>query len=78
MNIFPNPSKDYVTIEIETRNKGMLCIYDTLGKQVNTYKINPGSQRIKWQNPVRSSSVYYVKLTDLKGNVLENNKVVFE
>lgn len=77
MKIYPNPARNYVNIEIESTNKVVLCIYDTLGKQLNKRKLNAGSNHFTWENPDRNSSNFYFKLTDVKGNLLESRKVVF-
>jgi len=78
MKIYPNPSENQVNIQIDFANKVILSIYDSLGKLVETQIFSPGVNTIIWQNPGMSSSVYYFKLLDLQGNLMESNKVVFK
>lgn len=78
MKIYPNPAKNQVSVEINSENDVKLCIYDTLGKQVSKSKINKGLSSFTWENKDNSSKVFYFKLTDSKGNLLESKKVVFE
>jgi aminopeptidase N len=78
MKIYPNPARNYVNIEIESTNKVVLCIYDSLGKQVNKRKLSVGINHFTWESPDKSSSVFYFKLSDPKGNLLESRKVVFK
>jgi len=78
MRIYPVPAKEYVNLEIEYGKKCILSIYDTLGKEVSKIKFNAGINQLKWENTGKNSSVYYFKLTDFKGNILESKKVIFE
>ena len=77
LDVYPNPAKGFVTIQIESNNKVILNIYDTLGKDVFKKEFNPGSSKLNWGNPCKSLSVYFMKITDTKGNLLESRKVVF-
>jgi len=77
LNIYPNPAKEQVNIEIESKKKLIFSIYDTLGKEVFKKGINPGTSNFKWTNPYETSSVYVVKLSDTKGNLIESRKLVF-
>ncbi len=78
IKIYPNPARDRVNIEIDAKSKVALCIYDSLGKQVGKNKFNPGENHFTWDNLSKSSSFYYFKLSDMKGNLLESRKVIFE
>jgi aminopeptidase N len=77
LNIYPNPAKEQVNIEIESKKKLTLSIYDSLGKEVFRKAFNPGSSNLKWTNPNKSSSVFIMKLIDKEGYMLESRKVVF-
>jgi hypothetical protein len=78
MNIYPNPAKENVNVEFDVQNRVVLSIYDSLGKQVSKNKFNAGTNHFTWEKQVSSTAIYYFKLTDLKGNLLESRKVVFE
>lgn len=78
MKIYPNPAQSAVNIEFDIQQKTVLSIYDSLGKQLGKTKFSPGLNHFKWENSVKATSIYYFKLTDLKGNLLESRKVVFE
>jgi len=78
MKIYPNPAKGSVNIEFDVQNKTVLSIYDTLGKQLGKTKFNPGLNHFSYENPGKGVAVYYFKLTDSKGNLLESRKVVFK
>jgi hypothetical protein len=78
MKIYPNPAKSAVNIEFDVQQETLLSIYDSLGKQLGKTKFNPGLNHFSYQNPGKVSSVYFFKLTDSNGNLLESRKVVFE
>jgi aminopeptidase N len=78
MKIYPNPATTNVNIQINTKKDAVLTIYDTLGKQVNQFKVKPGENSFTWKNPGNSSSVYILKLSDSNGTMLESTRVVFE
>ncbi len=78
MFIHPNPSKGQVEIKVEAKSKAQLCIYDTLGRLEKKIILSPGTNTLNWENSHKTSNVYYFKLMDLKGTVLESRKVVFE
>ncbi len=78
MKVYPNPAKDQVNIEFDAPNKVILSIYDTLGKQLSKNKFGPGQNHFTWENRFKSSSVFYFKLTDMQGNLLDSRRVVFE
>jgi aminopeptidase N len=77
LNIYPNPAKEQVNIEIESKKKLTLSIYDSLGKEVFRKAFNPGSSNLKWTNPNKSTSIFIMKLIDKEGNLIESRKVVF-
>jgi aminopeptidase N len=77
LNIYPNPAKEQVIIEIESKKKAIFSIYDSLGKEVFRKGFNPGSSNFKWTNPNKTSSVFIMKLIDSEGNMIESRKVVF-
>ncbi len=78
MKIYPNPAGDHTNIEFDTKNKVMISLFDSLGKQISKTKFNAGIHCLSWSKPLNPSSVYYVKLSDIQGNILETQKVVFE
>ncbi|MFZ4548123.1 MAG: M1 family aminopeptidase [Bacteroidales bacterium] len=77
LNIYPNPAKEQVNIEIESKKKIIFSIYDTLGKEIFKKGLNPGTSHFEWTNPNKASSVFIMNLIDTEGNLIESRKVVF-
>jgi len=74
LNVYPNPAKDYFTIEAE--QSGKFQLYNSLGQLVLTKAINQGSN-ITLEVSVLSSGVYYYNfLSD--GNVDTRGKLLKE
>jgi aminopeptidase N len=78
MNIYPNPASHVVNIDFDAPDKTLLCVFDTLGKQVSKKKFEAGPNHFTWAKSGTTASVLYFNLTDLTGNILESRKVVFE
>jgi aminopeptidase N len=78
MNIYPNPASHAVNIDFDAPDKTLLCVFDTLGKQVSKKKFEAGPNHFTWAKSGTTASVLYFNLTDLTGNILESRKVVFE
>ena len=78
MKIYPNPAQSAVNIEFDVQQKTVLSIYDSLGKQLGKTEFKPGLNHFSYKNPGKGTAVYFFKLTDPNGNLLESRKVVFE
>jgi hypothetical protein len=78
MKIYPNPAKESVNVEFVANQKTVLCIYDSLGKLVSKNRFTAGSNHFTWKKNDLPASVYYFKLSNSVGNLLENRKVIFD
>ncbi len=78
MRIYPNPAKEQVSVEFETNQKTQLSIYDSLGKLVCKKRFQVGKNYFSWSKNEEPASLFFFKLTDTKGSLLENRKVIFE
>ena len=78
LTVYPNPANGYATIEIDALQMVQLIIYDSAGKPLNHETYQAGSHSFVWGNPGKVAGVFYLKLTDIQGNLLESRKLVFE
>jgi hypothetical protein len=58
MAIYPNPAKDYFTIQSQIKS-GLIEIYNTLGEKI--YSVKLSSEKVILNQP---TGIYFVKLTD--------------
>ena len=63
--VYPNPSENQITFQLEKNQKGILYFYDVLGKNILTKEISENNNTLDIQN--LSKGVYYYKF--------ESNKV---
>jgi hypothetical protein len=72
--IYPNPAKNYFTIQSPYEEKIIVSAYDITGVQVHTQKTSTGNTVIdisRWP-----SGFYSLKITDLSGRLLEVQKFI--
>jgi aminopeptidase N len=77
MKIYPNPANESVHVELAVNQKTILCIYDSLGKLLSKSYYPAGNNCFSWGKNQNSLSVYHFKLCDLKGNLIGEEKVIF-
>jgi len=78
LNIYPNPSREYCTIELESRLDSRLCIYDSLGKMLEELPLAAGKHAITWNRNNRSSGVYYFKMKSVNGLDLVSQTMIIQ
>ncbi len=67
--IYPNPTANKINIQFsENQNVERISIYDVLGKEVFTKKIEDSESKVTF-NPNLSSGVYFLKMNSDKGEV---------
>lgn len=76
INIFPNPIKETLTIEIEKPINGIVFIYNTIGQKILTTEINKSNSTLALSNIQKG--IYFIKITDINGNLLITKKILKE
>ncbi|MDR1458828.1 MAG: PCMD domain-containing protein [Bacteroidales bacterium] len=67
MRVYPNPSKEQITVQIAKEVKGTVIVYDYLSRKVGEYPVNGNQINIDIQKYAAGSYLL---------NVVENNKVI--
>ncbi|MDR0713962.1 MAG: T9SS type A sorting domain-containing protein, partial [Bacteroidales bacterium] len=67
MSVYPNPSKDAITVQVAKETQGTVIVYDYLARKIGEYPINGTQIKIDVQNYAQGSYLL---------NVIENNKVI--
>ncbi|MDR1180767.1 MAG: PCMD domain-containing protein [Bacteroidales bacterium] len=67
MRIYPNPSKEQITVQMAKETKGTIIVYDYLARKIGEYPINGTQTTIDIQNYAQGSYLL---------NVVENNKTI--
>jgi hypothetical protein len=67
VNIFPNPSKECVSLQMAKQTQGTVCIYDYLTRKVGEYPLSGTQTDIDIKDYAAGS--YLI-------NVIENGKVI--
>jgi len=80
MNVFPNPSKGQFTIEIEKEfSNGKINIFNSLGKLIETIKLENGQRKVQWTPNGQSSGVYIIQLFDTrKKEILDSKSIIYQ
>jgi hypothetical protein len=74
--IYPNPAKTqaYYELELSESENGIFMLYDALGKQIQSYKMNPGSNKLILDLQWFSNGLYFYRVI-VNGNLIEANKL---
>ncbi|MDR1180768.1 MAG: PCMD domain-containing protein [Bacteroidales bacterium] len=67
MQVYPNPSKEQITVQMAKETKGTVIVYDYLARKIGEYPINGTQTTIDIQNYAQGSYLL---------NVVENNKTI--
>ncbi len=66
LNVFPNPSKDWITIKLNNKSRGqvLISIYDLSGKQVDAVFANKGTDEFEKIIDIREldNDIYIIKI----------------
>lgn len=77
MKIYPNPSGDSFTIELENTLQGRIVVYNTSGKVIDSMKIGDGQRLLQWTPGPASKGTYFIRLIDNNNEILDSEKVLF-
>jgi hypothetical protein len=67
VSVYPNPSKEQITVQIAKEVQGTVIVYDYLARKVGEYPVNGTQIKIDVQNYAKGAYLL---------NVIENNKVI--
>jgi uncharacterized protein (TIGR02145 family) len=79
-NIFPNPAKDQITIDLGTNsnvNGGNYKILNMLGQEVQNGALN-SQQNIIQLNNIKEQGIYFVKIYDSSNSLLDTKKIIIQ
>ena len=71
VSIFPNPTVDFITVQLESESDFTIEIYDLVGKRVSKY-IN--QKQLDVSN--LDSGIYMVKITLTQSNQTTTHKII--
>jgi len=74
INLFPNPAKDLVTVDIKNSKASVIKIFDITGKSVKTISLNQSNRTISVID--MDNGIYFYNIFDNKGNIINTNKFV--
>jgi hypothetical protein len=74
INIFPNPTKNKLTIDLTSTDKYYIDMFDLFGAKILSARLDSYSKTLDLQNVV--SGIYYITLVDDKGQKLKTEKLI--
>jgi len=74
INIYPNPANDNITLKIDGFSKGLVLVYDIMGKEVLSKQIGGKETIIDISN--FPSGVYIIKAISYNNKQIENGKFI--
>ena len=77
VNLYPNPTSDFVTINLANKSKGQVIVLDLLGKVVLNKQFNSNQIQLSLKS-IESKGTYLVKIIDSNGNVIANKKLIYQ
>ncbi|MDB4088923.1 T9SS type A sorting domain-containing protein, partial [Flavobacteriales bacterium] len=77
VNLYPNPTSDFVTINLANKSKGQVIVLDLLGKVVLNKEFNSNQIQLSLKS-IESKGTYLVKIMDSNGNVIANKKLIYQ
>ncbi len=80
INLYPNPAKDYITIDISNLtdlNGWNYKIVNTLSQEVNKGKIS-SQQNIVEINNIKGKGIYFVKIFDSSNTLIDTKKIIIQ
>ncbi len=75
INFYPNPFKDYVTMNAD-EGKYLIRITDNKGKNILSNIINADGSDVKLLLPNLAHGIYYISVADENGQIIQKDKVV--
>ena len=77
VNLYPNPTSDFVTINLANKSKGQVIVLDLLGKVVLNKEFNSNQIQLSLKS-IESKGTYLVKIIDSNGDVIANKKLIYQ
>lgn len=74
INIYPNPAKNEINIDLKKEIQGQLTITNQLGQIVKKHKIDGNEMKLDITNI--PSGIYHVNIIDKKGKLITSEKIV--
>ena len=74
LNVFPNPAKNELIIDMESPNKYSFNIFDLLGSKMESFSFDNSSNKIDLTNV--SDGTYIFTITDHKENKIKTDKLI--
>lgn len=68
--VYPNPSSDFIIVELMNETNKQIDLYDALGKKVLTYPISGTQVEINIKN--LSAGMYYIKVGNYAETIIKN------
>ncbi len=72
--LYPNPAKDNITIRTKQLKDGSLFIYDIMGKEVLSTRINNDETILNINN--LKTGVYILKVLNIENSIVGNKKII--
>jgi hypothetical protein len=77
VKLFPNPSKDIITITLDQHSNGQIILTDILGKVVLNKSFTSNEVQLNLKI-LASKGSYFVKVLDSAGNVIAVKKLIYQ
>ena len=75
IEVYPNPARDELTIDYETRNKCDFELYDVIGAKRMSVTLDWGSKTKRIDLTGIDNGLYFYSLSDTKGNRIKTGKL---
>ena len=76
IRIFPNPTTNKLIIEMQNRTDVNISIFNAIGQNVYESNVETNNKTIDVTG--LQTGIYFVKIKDLKGNILLSEKIIKE
>ena len=76
LNIFPNPARELITIELDFQENGLITVHDTAGKLVFSKNTEAGNQQVKWNCSGVNAGTYFIVFRSLTGSTKAQKIVI--
>jgi len=77
VKLFPNPSKDIITLTLAQNSNGQIILTDILGKEVLSKSFTSNEVQLNLKS-LASKGTYFAKVLDSAGNVIAIKKLIYQ
>ena len=77
VKLFPNPSNDIITFNLNYQTEGQIILTDILGKKVLIKNYNSNQVLLDLKR-LKSKGTYFAKILDFDGNVITIKKLIYQ